>query len=80
MNKIVKTVVVIVAGTMLTAGTAVAAPRHGWGRRPHCPPPPPPRHQVVHHVHHGGHEAGWVALGAAAIGAVVGGLIGAAAN
>ena len=80
MNKIVKTVAVLVAGTILTAGTAVAAPHHGWGRRPHCPPPPP-RHHVVHHVHHhGGGEAGWVALGAAAIGAVVGGLIGAAAN
>ena len=33
----------------------------------------------VHHVHHNG-NAGWVALGAAAVGAVVGGLIGAAAR
>lgn len=80
MNKIVKTVVVLVAGTILTTGTAIAAPHHGWGRRPHCPPPQP-RHHVVHHVHHhGNHGGGWVTLGAAAIGAVVGGLIGAAAN
>ena len=85
MNKIVKTVVVLVAGTILTAGTAVAAPHHGGhrgcGHRPYCPPPPPPRHHVIHHVHHhGGCDAGWTTLGAAAIGAVVGGLIGAAAN
>ena len=79
MNKIIKTIAVLMAGMVLTAGTAVAAPHHGWGRRPHCPPPPPPRHQVVHHVHHEG-NAGWVALGAAAVGAVVGGLIGAAAR
>ena len=77
MNKIIKTFAVLMAGMVLTAGTAVAAPHHGW-HRPHCPPPPP-RHHVVHHVHHGG-NAGWVALGAAAVGAVVGGLIGAAAR
>ena len=76
MNKIIKTFAVLMAGMVLTTGTAVAAPRHGW-HRPHCPPPP--RHHVVHHVHHGG-NAGWVALGAAAVGAVVGGLIGAAAH
>ena len=81
MNKIIKTFAVLMAGMVLTAGTAVAAPHHGWGHRPHCPPPPPPpRHHVVHHVHHHGGNAGWVALGAAAVGAVVGGLIGAAAN
>ena len=78
MNKIIKTFAVLMAGMVLTAGTAVAAPHHGW-HRPHCPPPPP-RHHVVHHVHHHGANAGWVALGAAAVGAVVGGLIGAAAN
>ena len=80
MNKIVKAVAVMAAGMILTTGTAVAAPHHGWGHRPHCPPPPPPRHYVVHHVHHGGGNAGWVALGVAAVGAVVGGLIGAAAH
>ena len=80
MNKIIKTFAVLMAGMVLTAGTAVAAPHHG-GHRPHCPPPPPPRHHVVHHTHHhGGGNIGWVALGAAAVGAVVGGLIGAAAN
>ena len=79
MNKIIKTFAVLMAGMVLTAGTAVAAPHHGWGHRPHCPPPPP-RHHVVHHVHHGGGNAGWVALGAAAVGAVVSGLIGAAAH
>ena len=77
MNKIIKTIAVLMAGMVLTAGTAVAAPHHGR-HRPHCPPPPP-RHHVVHHVHHGG-NAGWVALGAVTLGAVVGGLIGAAAN
>ena len=77
MNKTFKTIAVLLAGLTLTAGTAVAAPHHG-GYRLHCPPPP--RHHVVHHAHHGGHEAGWIALGAAALGAVVGGLIGAAAR
>ena len=79
MNKIIKTFAVLMAGMVLTAGTAVAAPHHGW-HRSHCPPPPPPRHHVVHHVHHHGGNGGWVALGAAAVGAVVGGLIGAAAH
>ena len=80
MNKTIKTIAVLLAGLTLTAGTAVAAPHHGRGHRPHCPPPPPPRHYVVHHTHHHGGNAGWVALGAAAVGAVVGGLIGAAAR
>ena len=79
MNKIIKTFALLMAGMVLTTGTAFAGPHHGWGHRPHCPPPPP-RHHVVHHVHHGGGNAGWVALGAAAVGAVVGGLIGAAAR
>ena len=78
MNKNIKTIAVLLAGLTLTAGTAVAAPHHGWQHRPHCPPPP--RHHVVHHVHHGGHDAGWITLGAAAVGAVVGGLIGAVAH
>ena len=80
MNKIIKTIAVLMVGMVLAAGTAVAGPRHGW-HRPHCPPPPPPRYHVVHLTHHhGGGNAGWVALGAAAVGAVVGGLIGAAAH
>ena len=78
MNKIIKTIAVLMAGMVLTAGTAVAATRQWWGHRPHCPPPP--RHHVVHHTHHHGGNVGWVALGAAAVGAVVGGLIGAAAR
>ena len=77
MNKTIKMIAVLLAGLTLTAGTAVAAPHRGW-HRPHCPPPPP-RHHVVHHVHHDC-NAVWVALGAAAIGAVVGGLIGAATH
>ena len=82
MNKIIKTFAVLMAGMVLTAGTAVAAPHHGRHCRPapihhHCPPR---HHVVVHHAHHGGGNAGWVALGAAAVGAVVGGLIGAAAH
>ena len=82
MNKTIKTIAVLLAGLTLTAGTAVAAPYHGRHCRPapihhHCPPR---HHVVVHHVHHGSGNAGWVALGAAAVGAVVGGLIGAAAH
>ena len=82
MNKTIKTIAVLLAGLTLTAGTAVAAPHHGRHCRPapihhHCPPR---HHVVVHHAHHGGGSAGWVALGAAAVGAVVGGLIGAAAR
>ena len=76
MNKIIKTFAVLMAGTVLTAGTAVAAPHHGW-HRPHCPPPPP-RHHVVHHVEH--HHAGGVGLVAGLVGGLIGGLIGAAAN
>lgn len=71
MNKTIKTIAVLLAGLTLTAGR---------GNRPHCPPPPPPRYHVVHHTHHHGGNAGWVALGAAVVGAVVGGLIGAAAH
>jgi len=77
MNKTIKTIALLLAGLTLTAGTAVATPHHGGWHRPHCPPP---RYQVVHHTHHHGGNAGWVALGAAAVGAVVGGLIGAAAH
>ena len=82
MNKTIKTIAVLLAGLTLTAGTAVAAPHHGRHCRPasihhHCPPR---HHVVVHHAHHGGGNAGWVAFGAAAVGAVVGGLIGAAAH
>ena len=83
MNKIVKTVLVLVAGMVLTTGTAVAAPHHGRHCRPapiHHRCPPPPRHHVVHHVEHHGGNVGLIALGAAAVGAVVGGLIGAAAH
>ena len=82
MNKIVKTVVVLVAGLVLTTGTAVAAPHYGRHCRPapvhhHCPPPPPPRHHVVHHVEH--HECGGGLVGGL-IGGLVGGLIGAVAR
>ena len=80
MNKTIKTIAVLLAGLTLTAGTAVVAPHYGRGHRPHRPPPPPPRYHVVHHTHHHGGNAGWVALGAAVVGAVVGGLIGAAAH
>lgn len=79
MNKIVKTIVVLLAGMTLTTGTAFAAPHHGGHCRPapihhHCPPP---RHHVVHHVEH--HACGG-GLVAGLIGGLVGGLIGAAAN
>ena len=82
MNKIVKTVMVLVAGLALTTGTAVAAPHHGGrGHAPvhhRCPPPrhnvhrhcPPPRPVVVHHTT-------CVAPVAAVVGGVIGGLVGA---
>lgn len=73
MNKIVKTVVILLAGIALTTGTAVAAPRHHVRpvRIHHCaPPPPPPRH----HHHHGGH--GHVDCGAGLVGGLIGGLVG----
>lgn len=43
----------------------------------HTPPPPPPPPQPAHH--HGGHQCGpgWVTLGAAAIGGIIGGIAGA---
>ena len=79
MKKLVIAIALVAASTGAFARGWHGGPHHGWGHRPHCPPPPP-RHHVVHHVHHGGGNAGWVALGAAAVGAVVGGLIGAAAH
>ena len=76
--------VVVAFVAVMCAGACLARPcgpgHHGGWHRPHCPPPPPPRYHVVHHTHHHGGNAGWVALGAAVVGAVVGGLIGAAAH
>ena len=74
MNKTIKTIAVLLAGMTLTAGTAMAAPHHGGGYGRHMPAP---RHHVVHHTHHHGGDVGLIALGVAAVGAVVGGLIGA---
>ncbi|MBO5643361.1 MAG: hypothetical protein J6S51_05085 [Kiritimatiellae bacterium] len=34
-------------------------------------------HHNVHHHHHGEHHTGWITLGAAVVGGVVGGLLGA---
>ena len=70
MNKAIKTVAILLAGLTVAAGTAQAAPRHCG----HRPPPPPRHHVVVRHVEHHDCGAGWVALGAA----VLGGLVGAA--
>lgn len=58
------------------------APRHQTVKRPptqkhHAPKKqhhPAPKHHHVHH--HGGHHNGWVTLGAAVIGGLVGGLLG----
>ena len=79
MNKIVKTVVVLLAGLALTTGTAVAAPHHGGHCRPvhihHAPPPPRPHHHVV--VRH--HECGG-GLVAGLVGGLIGGIVGALAN
>ena len=81
MNKIIKTVAVLIAGMVLTAGTAVAGPHHGWHHRPHCPPP-------IHHGWHGGyhhhhyHGGYWGRGGRyfwpGFVGGVVGGVVGTA--
>jgi len=54
-------------GAPVAHHTPAPAPHH------HEPPPPPTPH------HHGGHHegAGWVAFGAAVVGGIVGGLVGA---
>ena len=88
-NKTIKTFGTILACLALT-GTCLAAPhgrdRHGRPPAPmhhrggprhhHIPPPPPPPR--VHHHHHGCHHhgPGVIALGAAVVGGIVGGLIG----
>ena len=73
----------VIAIALVAASTGAFA--HGWHGGPHHGGfhHPPPIHHGWHggyHHYHGGGNAGWVALGAAAVGAVVGGLIGAAAN
>ena len=66
------------------------APRHQTAKRPPAPKhhapkkqthhrPAPKRHHGHHkvHHHHGGKNNGWVTLGAAVVGGLVGGLLGA---
>ena len=65
------------------------APKHQTAKRPpaskhHAPKRqthhrPAPKHHHEHHKvqHHGGHNAGWVTLGVAVVGGLVGGLLGA---
>lgn len=62
-----------------TAKRPPAPERHAPKRQKHHRPAPERRHghHKVHRHHHGGHKAGWVTLGAAVIGGLVGGLLGA---
>lgn len=87
MNKTFKKLMVLTLAGLTLCTTAMAAPRGGRGHAPkpaprhHVPkhrPAPPPRHNGHHH-HHGGHHhnKGWVTLGAAVVGGLVGGLVGA---
>ena len=87
MNKTMKTFGTLLACLTL-AGTCLAAPRGGFGgpgrhhapapihhhggNHWHNPPPPPPSY---HGHHHGHHHTGLLALGAAAIGGLIGGLV-----
>ncbi len=84
-NKTIKTFGTILACLALT-GTCLAAPRGGhYGHHApapihhaghghyHHPAPPPP----AHHHHGGHHHAGIIATGAAVVGGVIGGVIGA---
>ena len=88
MNKIVKTVGLLLAGIALTAGTtAYAAPRHrGAGPRLapiHRRALPPPRPRPHHHapvVVHEYRECGGEGLVAGLLGGLVGGLVGALVN
>ena len=52
------------------------APKHHAPKRHHRPAPHHHKHHKVHHLH-GGHNNGWVTLGAAVVGGLVGGLLGA---
>ena len=90
MNKKVKVIGTILACLALT-GTCLAAPhgRHHGGRNApmhhcapvhhhaprhhHAPPPPPPPAVVVHEVPA---HTGVIALGAALVGGIIGGIIG----
>lgn len=81
MNKVVKTVVVLLAGLTLTTGTALAAPRHGGHGRPvcihHAPTPPRPQHHRTVVVHHHANGGGLVA---GLVGGLIGGIVGALVN
>ena len=87
MNKTFKKLMVFTLAGLTLCATAMAAPRGGKGPAPrpaprhHVPkhrPAPPPKHHGHQH-HHGGHHhnKGWVTLGAAVVGGLVGGLVGA---
>ena len=68
MNKKFKTLMTVTLACLMFCGTALAAPRGGRGRAPN--------HGHRHHDHH--HKnAGWITLGAAAVGGLIGGLVGA---
>ena len=87
MNKTVKKLLVLTLAGLTLCTTAMAAPR---GRKGPAPRPAPRHHAPKHHPaplppkphghhHHGGHhhDKGWVTFGAAVVGGLVGGLVGA---
>ena len=92
MNRTFKVFATLLACFVLTATCFAAprgghghgkapTPRHHQAPKRHhkAPPPPPPRHTHHHHHHHGHHNdrhCGWVTLGAAVVGGLVGGLCG----
>lgn len=76
MNKTNKIVMTTLACLALT-GTALARPVHGTWH--HAPRPAPMHHH--HEWHHGGHHhdrhGGWIMAGAALVGGLIGGIVGA---
>ena len=79
MNKNIKKITVAALACLAFCGTTMAAPRHHGGHRP----PPIHYHAPTHHYHHhGGHhnDAGWTALGALAVGGIIGGIVSAIAH
>ena len=85
MNKTLKKLTVLTLAGLTLCTTAMAAPHGGKCHAPkpaprhhapkHRPAPPPRHHGHHHHNHHTG--KGWVTLGAAVVGGLVGGLVGA---
>ena len=80
MNKNIRKLLVMGLAGITLCGTAMAAPSGGHGGAQHGAPvhhQAPKHHEAHHGGHHHDHGGGWLTLGAAAIGAVVGSIIGA---